>query len=101
MEIRQIIPADRWRAVMADSDEPNGVWADPLVCWALVDGWNVGENNHVMGMAASSLGITPIEESSNFLCYVAPGDSIDPAINRFVASQLKDYQHDLANRRTQ
>lgn len=86
----QLLPADGWRAVLADDE--GKPWSDPLVCWALVEftdkeygprhddiyvGAVRGAQQAIVGMQAGEYGVVDTAETNdNFLGYAPAGEDL-------------------------
>lgn len=70
-QVKQIIPAEGWRAVYKEDD--GSLFVQPLCCWAVVD---ENGDTSVVGMDASDM-VEACDEASNFLGYIGPGESDD------------------------
>ena len=78
-QIRCLLAAPGWSAVYAVEDAENHLYLDPLVAWAVIDDSDSGQPpfESVQGMARSDPNyIGTVESTSNFLGYLAPGESV-------------------------
>jgi hypothetical protein len=78
-KIIQIMPAEGWRALYFHRGDAGEVVfeEEPLVCWALMEESteNIDETvRSVEGLSADSW-VETVEHVSNFLAYLAPGES--------------------------
>lgn len=84
--VTQLLPADGWRAVHADTkpETPDNerLHTQPLVAWALVahvgcckhlDTFIGNAGQDVVGLAVSDLGVGRVDEDSNFVGYLEAG----------------------------
>lgn len=80
--ITQIIPADGWRAVYADTDEHGAItlFAEPLVAWALLtepDEDEYPDSVEPMGDQGGYVDIIESSTSPGYLGPLAPGADIE------------------------
>lgn len=70
-QVKQIIPADGWRACY---EESNGeILVEPVCCWAIVE---EDGDSFIVGMDADNP-VEPCSDASNFVGYIGPGESVD------------------------
>lgn len=91
VEIRQILPAQGWRAVYAatltsdPTDRP--LFTSPLMGWALIEHMGCCKTTptfaancreEIVGLETSDIGVTNVEDSGNWIGYLAPGEQPYP-----------------------